>query len=356
MQAPPNAKLPPLYLLDSISKNIGEPYRTHFATHLAEIVNSAWAIGALHKPLEKLMTTWTGIFPDTILHDVHSSIMPSNGQPQVAVLSAVPQPMAPDPRLSVISNTQQTTNVSDLLSSLVNAGLLTGPVTTQPMQAEPAPSGPAGIVSNEQYPVDFVPGKIKADNPAAVGRLLHATEATRRTFLDRKFLKRQRIGNVQASRMWYVDVDTWMAGSMGATSVFNAQDTSSEQLLQVASKSTAKLEVTVPVDDTQTQCALSGEKFEQIWDSATQEWRYKGVRRLEEEEASHYGLDAGALVLVSALESAPPPLEVQLELPGSSIMARLLEDHALGKVTVADEGLEKKDDTSGPPEKKPRIQ
>jgi pre-mRNA cleavage complex 2 protein Pcf11 len=42
----------------------------------------------------------------------------------------------------------------------------------------------------------------------------------------------------------------------------------------------------VPVDDAQPLCALSGERFEQYWDDAHQEWRYAGARRLDAAEAA----------------------------------------------------------------------
>lgn len=43
---------------------------------------------------------------------------------------------------------------------------------------------------------------------------------------------------------------------------------------------------TVPVDDAQTHCALSGERFQQFWDEEHQEWRYRDAKRLDAEEAA----------------------------------------------------------------------
>lgn len=56
-------------------------------------------------------------------------------------------------------------------------------------------------------------------NPSAVSRLLRQTEATKSRFLDRKFLRRQQKAGgaaARASRLWYVDLDTWMASTVGA--------------------------------------------------------------------------------------------------------------------------------------------
>lgn len=36
----------------------------------------------------------------------------------------------------------------------------------------------------------------------------------------------------------------------------------------------------------QTHCALSGEQFEQFWDEEHQEWRYRGAKALDAEEAA----------------------------------------------------------------------
>ncbi len=42
----------------------------------------------------------------------------------------------------------------------------------------------------------------------------------------------------------------------------------------------------VPVDDAQPNCALSGERFETFWDDASDEWRYKDALRLDADQAA----------------------------------------------------------------------
>lgn len=44
----------------------------------------------------------------------------------------------------------------------------------------------------------------------------------------------------------------------------------------------------MPLPCLQTHCALSGEAFEQFWDEAHQEWRYRGARALGAEEAARW--------------------------------------------------------------------
>ena len=144
-------------------------------------------------------------------------------------------------------------------------------------------------------------------NPDAIDRLLNVSEQTKRNFLDRKFLKRQKISSGQRSlRLWYVDLDTWMAGnvrheppSAGDGHASGSQDGGLGEIPPPDGPGVITASVTA--DEDQTHCALSGEKFEQYWDENYQEWRYKGAKRLAGEEAARYGLKDGALVLLSAL-------------------------------------------------------
>lgn len=45
---------------------------------------------------------------------------------------------------------------------------------------------------------------------------------------------------------------------------------------------------TVPVDDDQKACALSGERFETVWDAESEDWHYLGAVRLSAETAARY--------------------------------------------------------------------
>ncbi|KAJ9116545.1 hypothetical protein QFC24_006717 [Naganishia onofrii] len=60
-RAPPTQKLPLFYLLDSISKNAGQPYTTHiFPTFLAHVYLRAYSQvdGITKKKMEDMLTTW----------------------------------------------------------------------------------------------------------------------------------------------------------------------------------------------------------------------------------------------------------------------------------------------------------
>jgi pre-mRNA cleavage complex 2 protein Pcf11 len=454
LHAPPEAKLPPLYLLDSISKNVGEPFRSIFSPTISDVMFTVWTSASggprLHHSLERLLSTWASVFPSDTLETVRGRLAvvaaqashedaarhhqqqrhrlqhqqrrqnggPSDHRqqqqqqhptrshprphPDYAVAAPPPRPMvsiattanATSVRPSPSAPVPQTSNVSDLLSSLMNAGVLAPtagltpssatnaviPIAPQQQQQQrvsnrnknlsqqqrhqAAPLPPLAK-KDEAYPIDFNPNKIKADNPAAVARLLKATEATKHSFLDRKFFKRKRTANVQAARMWYVDVDTWLAGSISSGAAGGGGDTREQQRsagVSAAAPATtangragkhvqpaATLQYTVPVDESQPSCALSGEKFEQVWNSATEQWVYKGVRKLEGNEAAAYGLPDGALVLVSVLgdsnastvaaaAKAQAGTAQGIGGPGS-ILAHLIQDQeAKGTVVIVDDG------------------
>lgn len=51
-------------------------------------------------------------------------------------------------------------------------------------------------------------------------------------------------------------------------------------------KAEVKKDVSVPADDSQPVCALSGERFETFWDDVTEQWCYRDAVRLDAEQAA----------------------------------------------------------------------
>lgn len=74
VQAPQQLKLPAFYLLDSISKLVGEPYKAYFGVHLPRAFGAAWAAGTSRPALLKLLATWQGVFPERVLEAVRAEI------------------------------------------------------------------------------------------------------------------------------------------------------------------------------------------------------------------------------------------------------------------------------------------
>ena len=94
-----------------------------------------------------------------------------------------------------------------------------------------------------------------------MARLLRQTEATKSRFLDSKFVRRQQrqAGSAgRASRLWYVDLDTWMASSTavaGAGAGVSATSRAAGGAAQAAAAAEEE-DHSVPADDSQVCVGL----------------------------------------------------------------------------------------------------
>ncbi|KAF8058936.1 CPK9 [Scenedesmus sp. PABB004] len=89
LTCPPPAKLPALYLVDSIIKNVGDPFKAAFSARLPEVFGAVWDSTLQDKrpALSKLFGTWTGVLGADTLARVRQRMASSGGG---AVAAAAP--------------------------------------------------------------------------------------------------------------------------------------------------------------------------------------------------------------------------------------------------------------------------
>ena len=274
-QVSAHVQLPVLYLLDSLSKNIGEPFITCFANDLPRVFSHAWIVGApgLHKSLRKLAGTWEPVYPKSTMDAIEKSMI------HAGTVSSQDsrKPMTRDPRLAGDVGTHEAP-VGDILSLIANAGNLSQLLGVQ----IPTNTLKTGEVTTS---LELKSESIKERNQAAINRLLNATRSNQSVFLDNKFLKKKvRDSKTDHSQMWYVDLDTWYKG----TTVHGAHTNQEENNKRGPEDISQAPVMSVPVDESQTECAVSGEKFEKFWDDELQEWRYLDAMRVSGSLAKRY--------------------------------------------------------------------
>lgn len=375
LNAQPPHRLPRLYLIDSIIKNVGQPYMSMFAPKILALFCSTYATSPTpsREPMLHLMRTWKGYFPPPLLAAIEQrlaqiryeeslrqgqAMMPTAMQPQYAGQPVSMQHQGamggyagggggynypagyPGQAAGGVpavagqgygGRPGASPNVpEDVLNSLVSSGVLGagGSARSQDKKTGGAAKAPgrAPIIGTEFKDLsgnqfkdvlikslyDSIPYQCKT-----TGRRFHSQEKYSK-HLDALFLKNRRAASRGTNcRQWYPKESGWLmsAGSAvaeeeDAPPVVSAAPTAAEALRMIHS---------VPADDDQKHCAITGEPFETFWHPEEDEWHYRDAVRLTRD----LGIaQAGQLVLRRCLDaegvaggnlSAPPAKRVKTE-------------------------------------------
>ena len=122
--------------------------------------------------------------------------------------------------------------------------------------------------------VSFDRSVLEGSTDAAIDALNIGSAAQRPKWLDSEFYRQQREQVMVGSRHrhWLVSSDQWLLG-VSPTDVAEEEQRAAQQEQDAVIVQRTK--TSVPVDDNQRTCALSGEPFETVFDEETQEWHYK---------------------------------------------------------------------------------
>lgn len=108
LTSPPDRKLPLLYLMDSISKNVGEPYVSNFTSSAPRVFLNAYrsAGQSVRASMQRLLNTWIMVFGTTVVDSIRRDCIPLDASPVSTVhINPAISPVVPGSAALPISTT-----------------------------------------------------------------------------------------------------------------------------------------------------------------------------------------------------------------------------------------------------------
>ncbi|MEW5296994.1 MAG: hypothetical protein WDW36_000234 [Sanguina aurantia] len=344
-----SSRLAVLYLMDSIMKNVGEPYTALFAHTMPTVFGVAWdgADKTMRRSMLRMLDTWEPVhFKPELMSLLRLKTATSIQKPTAVVQQAAPpqqpvqpqsQPwLAPAPQglqltaqqqlqwqiqqnqllqqlIIQQSNSQQQQQPPQPLSATTSLGppvLVPPPAMPQalhPLVAAPASMDPR--LQQQQRPYTpqqtfFSPAAQQSQDfdQSAVEDLTTGSRETLKRFRDRALLRerRQELLGVEKSRRWFVNVETWLTPSASNTEAF---DQVADQ--QEGENAQDPVEHVVEEDPSQLECMISNEPFVRFYDPDTDKWYYEDAVQLWGEDAERHNVMDGSIIKVQFLLAVP---------------------------------------------------
>jgi len=119
----------------------------------------------------------------------------------------------------------------------------------------------------------------------------------------------KRRAKVAHSQPWFVTADEWVqhdesrAEALITSTPFASMQQAAQAEATEEQKAAHEKRVRVPADESQTDCAICGDAFEQVWDDDEDSWLYKNTIRVPDPTTSPPSNSSGAETWISPFPS-----------------------------------------------------
>ncbi|KAI8258950.1 hypothetical protein K4K58_002934 [Colletotrichum sp. SAR11_239] len=332
LKAPAHKKLPALYVLDSIVKNVGTPYTLFFGAKLYQTFMEAYAAvdGQVRRKMDEMLRTWKEpvpgsldkrpVFAPEVTQPIESALMKARtsalqaqqgrgrGRPGAPYRETPTPPVERKPTSKCSAPTSSANGAICTPASIVQcSAAFSGPCLLAGMPRPPMPNMNANQLDatalKQQYQPHLIASIYEQLGPQCTqcGRRFKTDEEGRKkkmAHMDWHFKAHQRLAEAEKRgqhRSWYVDNNDWLK-SREAVDVDHPPSTGDASSSPGKEKKEAKPKY-IPVPDASSRvnsvCPICQEKFENKWLDTAQEWVWLDTI-LVGNRAYHYSCHAEA--------------------------------------------------------------